>query len=188
MEKMAISPTVIFPMPVVLVGTQLDGRANFMTVGWCCRANLSPPMLCCGINRSHATPGGIRETGTFSVNVPTTAQMEATDYCGLVSGAKTDKSKVFDVDYGVLKTAPLIRDCPVSMECRVVEIVSLPSHDLVIGEIVAAYADPGVVRNGHVEMSAVDPLILTMPDNNYRSLGEVLGKAWSVGKGMKAKE
>jgi flavin reductase (DIM6/NTAB) family NADH-FMN oxidoreductase RutF len=173
-------------MPVVLVGTRIGGRANFMPAGWCCRANLAPPMLCCGIHRAHATPTGIRETGTFSVNVPSAAQMVETDYCGLVSGAGVDKSGVFEVVWGELGSAPMIADCPVAMECRVVEIVSLPSHDLVIGEIVAAYADPALVEDGRLEISGADPLLLTMPDNTYRSLGRERGRAWSAGQRLKA--
>jgi len=182
MERVRVSPNVSLPMPVILIGTRLDTRPNFMPAGWCCRANLTPPMLCCGIRRAHATAVGIRDSGTFSVNIPSAAQMTATDYCGLVSGATTDKSKVFEVVYGELGTAPMIADCPVAMECRVVEIVSLPSHDLAIGEIVAAYADPSVVRNGTVETAEADPLLLTMPDNTYRSLGEERGKAWAAGR------
>lgn len=186
MERTRVSPNVFLPMSVVLVGTRLEEKANFMPVGWCCRANLAPPMLCCGIHRAHATPGGIRETGTFSVNVPSAAQLVETDYCGLVSGATTDKSGVFEVVWGELGSAPMIAACPVAMECRVVEIVSLPSHDLVIGEIVAAYADPAVLNDGRVEMDAVDPLVLTMPDNAYRSLGEKRGHAWSAGRRLQA--
>ena len=186
MERVRVSLNVVLPMPVVLVGTNLDGRANFMPAGWCCRANLVPPMLCCGIHRAHATTVGIRENGTFSVNIPSVAQMAETDYCGLVSGAETDKSGVFEVVWGELGSAPMVADCPVAMECRVVEIVSLPTHDLVIGEIVTAYADPGVLRDGRVEMDAVDPLLLTMPDNAYRSLGEEQGRAWSAGQRLKA--
>jgi flavin reductase (DIM6/NTAB) family NADH-FMN oxidoreductase RutF len=167
-------------MPVVLVGTRLGSRANFMAVGWCCRANLAPPMLCCGIHRAHATPAGIRSTGTFSVNVPSAAQVVETDYCGLVSGAAVDKCGGFEVVYGELGTAPMVADCPVAMECRVVEIVSLPSHDLAIGEIVAAYADPAVVEDGRLEIASADPLLLTMPDNTYRSLGPERGRAWSA--------
>lgn len=182
MERVRVSPNVFLPMPVVLVGTLLDGRPNFMAVGWCCRANLAPPMLCCGIHQAHATPMGIRATGTFSVNVPSAAQMEKTDYCGLVSGATTDKSGVFEVVYGELETAPMVADCPVAMECRVVEIVPLPSHDLVIGEIVGAYADPSALTGGRLEIAEADPLLLTMPDNTYRSLGRSLGRAWAAGK------
>ncbi|MEN6342685.1 MAG: flavin reductase family protein [Methanospirillum sp.] len=182
MDRVRIQPNVSLPMPVVLIGTMLDGRANFMPAGWVCRANLAPPMLCCGINRAHATPAAIRETGTFSVCVPSADQLEATDYCGLVSGAVADKSGVFEVVYGELGTAPMVADAPVAMECRVAEVVSLPSHDLVVGEIVAAYADPAVLRDGRLDMDAVDPLLLTMPDNLYRSLGRERGRAWSDGR------
>jgi flavin reductase (DIM6/NTAB) family NADH-FMN oxidoreductase RutF len=182
MERVRVSPNVALPMPVVLVGTLVGGRPNFMPAGWVCRANLVPPMLCCGIHRAHATPSGIRETGTFSVNVPSADQLDAVDYCGLVSGTATDKSRIFRVEYGELQTAPMVADCPVAMECRVVEIVSLPSHDLMIGEIVAAYVEPTVVSDGQVRVVDADPLLLTMPDNAYRSLGAVRGRAWSDGR------
>ena len=182
MDRVRVSPNVHLPMPVVLVGTRVGGRPNFMAVGWCCRANLVPPMLCCGIARAHATPSGIRETGTFSVNVPSAAQLEAVDYCGLVSGSTTDKSGVFPVQYGALGTAPMVADCPASLECRVVEILSLPSHDLVVGEIVAAYADPAAVEDQTFRVADADPLTLTMPDNTYRALGAERGRAWSAGR------
>ena len=83
-----------------------------MTVGWCARANANPPMIACGIGNHHYTSEGIAETRTFSVNIPSSALLEKTDYCGLVSGRKTDKSGVFDVFYGSLETAPMIRECP----------------------------------------------------------------------------
>ncbi len=186
MDRVRVSPNVHLPMAVVLIGTRIEGRSNFMAAGWVCRANLAPPMLCCGINRAHATPVGIRETGTFSVNVPSARQLVETDYCGLVSGARADKSGIFDVVYGELGTAPMVADCPVAMECRLVEILSLPSHDLVVGEIVAAYADPGVVEDGQARIADADPLLLTMPDNNYHSLGDSRGRAWSDGRRLQS--
>lgn len=182
MARVRVSPNVHLPMPVVLLGTRLAGRPNFMAAGWVCRANLTPPMLCCGISRAHATPLGIGETGTFSVNVPSSDRLAAVDYCGIVSGAETDKSGVFEVVYGVLGTAPMVADCPLAVECRVVEIVSLPSHDLVIGEIAAAWADSEIVEDGRAEVARADPLLLTMPDNTYRSLGPERGRAWTAGR------
>ena len=115
-------------MPVVLVGAQVSGKANFMVVGWCTRANASPPMIVCGIGNHHYTAKGIAETKTFSVNIPSSDLLEKTDFCGLVSGAKVDKSETFDIFYGSLKTAPMIRECPVSLECRLIQIVSLPTN------------------------------------------------------------
>jgi flavin reductase (DIM6/NTAB) family NADH-FMN oxidoreductase RutF len=182
MEKIPIPPNVFIPMPVVLVGTQVAGKANFMTVGWCARANANPPMIACGIGNHHHTPKGIEATKTFSVNIPSSDLLEKTDYCGLVSGAKTDKSGVFDVFYGSLKTAPMIRECPLSLECRLVKSVALPTNTLFIGEIAGAYADERVIHDGRPDFPAVDPLFLTMPDNRYWTLGKYAGDAWSAGK------
>jgi len=171
-------------MPVVLVGAQVDGKANFMTVGWCSRANGNPPMILCAIGNTHYTQTGITETGTFSVNIPSSALVSKTDYCGMVSGASIDKSGIFEIFYGKLKTAPMIRECPVNLECHVVKTVPLPTHTLFIGEIVAAYADENVIVEGKPDYTKIDPLLLTTPDNQYRRLGKSVASAWSAGKGM----
>jgi flavin reductase (DIM6/NTAB) family NADH-FMN oxidoreductase RutF len=118
------------------------------------------------------------------VNLPSSDLLTKTDYCGLVSGANADKSKVFEVFYGTLKTAPMIRECPVALECRLVRTVDLPSHNLHIGEIVGAYADSRVIRDGKPDFSKIDPLFLTMPDNRYWTLGKHAGDAWSAGKNI----
>lgn len=185
MEKQQIGNNFFIPMPVVLMGTRVKGKDNFMTVGWCARANANPPMIACGIGNHHYTPEGIRESKTFSVNIPSAELLEKTDYCGLVSGAKVDKSKVFDVFYGATKTAPMIRECPVALECRLVQVVPLPTNSLYIGEIVGAYADGKVIRDGKPDFPAIDPLFLTMPDNRYWTLGKHAGDAWSAGKKLK---
>lgn len=185
MDKAAISPNVFIPMPVVLVGTLVDGKANFMPVGWCTRANANPPMIACGIAKMHHTHRGICETKAFSVNIPSPALLEKTDYCGLVSGADADKSCVFDVCYGKAGSIPMIRECPVSMECMLVSAIELPTNTLFIGEITGAYADAGILRDGRPDISRIDPLVLTMPDNTYWRLGAKAGNAWSAGAGLK---
>jgi flavin reductase (DIM6/NTAB) family NADH-FMN oxidoreductase RutF len=185
MDKIPVTPNIFIPMPVVLVGTQVRGKANFMTVGWCSRANANPPMISCGINKVHFTPEGIRENQTFSVNIPSLSLLEKTDYCGLVSGANTDKSEVFEIFYGSLKTAPMIRECPLAMECRLVQAIDLPTNILFIGEIVGAYADAEVWKDKKPDFRVINPLLLTMPDNTYWTLGKAVGKAWKAGAGMK---
>jgi flavin reductase (DIM6/NTAB) family NADH-FMN oxidoreductase RutF len=184
MEKQRIGMNFFIPMPVVLIGTQVAGKANFMTVGWCTRANANPPMIACGIGNHHYTPKGITETKTFSVNIPSADLLEKTDYCGLVSGEKTDKSGVFDVFYGTLKTAPMIRECPISLECRLVQTIPLPTNSLYIGRIEGAYADNRVINDGKPDFPSIDPLILTMPDNRYWTLGKHAGDAWGAGKNI----
>jgi len=182
MEKQKIGENFFIPMPVVLVGTQVKGKVNFMTVGWCTRANANPPMIVCGIGNHHYTPKGIGESTTFSVNIPSSDMVEKTDYCGIVSGEKADKSGVFDVFYGSLKTAPMIRECPVTIECRLVKAVPLPTNTLFLGEIAGVYADRKILKDGKPDFPAIDPLFLTMPDNRYWTLGKHAGNAWSAGK------
>jgi len=184
MEKIEISENFFIPMPVVLVGTQVNGRANFMAVGWCARVIGNPPMIACGLHNNHATTGGIKAAKTFSVNIPSSSLLVKTDYCGIVSGKNTDKSGVFDVFYGTTKTAPMIRECPVTLECNLVQAISLPSHTLFIGEIAGAWADGRVVKENKPDFPAIDPLILTMPDNRYWKLGVHAGDAWSAGKAL----
>ena len=84
---------------------------------------------------------GIRENMTFSVNIPSVDLVKETDYCGLVSGAKTDKVKDCNltVFYGVLKSAPLIEQCPVNMECDVLHMLNVGSHSLIVGKIVETH-------------------------------------------------
>jgi len=172
-------------MPVVLVGARIKEKENFMAVGWCSRANANPPMILCGIGNHHFTPEGIHETKSFSVNLPSSDLLERVDYCGLVSGKNTDKSRVFTTFYGALKTAPMIQECPIAMECQLVQEVKLPTNTVFIGEITGVYADKEIIKDGKPDFGTLDPLLLTMPDNHYWTLGEQVGNAWSAGSGLK---
>lgn len=175
----------IYPMPVTLVGANVEGRANFLAVGWVMRVNMKPPLLAVALNKGHFTPRGIREHGTFSVNFPGADLMEKADYCGLVSGRRVDKSGLFRVFYGELETAPLIEECPLGLECRLYQVVELPAQDLFIGEIVAAHADEDCLTDGYPDILKINPMVLTMPDNNYWTVGERVGQAWHAGKKLK---
>lgn len=186
MAKVTLEPNIyIYPMPVTLVGANVGGKANFLTVAWVTRANMHPPLLVITLNKGHYTPSGIRENGTFSVNFPGADLMARTDYCGLVSGRKVDKSGLFTVFYGELKTAPMIQECPLCLECRLYETVSMPTHDLFIGEIINGHSEERYLTDGRPDVKKMNPLILTMPDNNYWTVGVPVGKAWSAGKKLK---
>ena len=100
----------------------------------------------------------------------------------MVSGAVTDKSSVFETFYGELKTAPIIKDCPVSMECRLRDIYDVKSHDVVIGEIVATYADDAMLTDGHVDLAKVNPLLFDMNSKKYWTIGAAVGDCWKDGK------
>ena len=186
MEKIPIDRNTFIPMPVTLVGALVDGKPNFMAVGWVSRVNAAPPLIAAAIYKGHYTPGGIEQNRAFSVNFPGAALLAEADYCGLVSGRKADKSKLFDLFYGELKTAPMIRQCPLCLECRLVDVHELPTNKLFIGEIVAAFADPEGLTKGKPDYRKMNALMLTMPDNRYWTLGNHEGDAWSAGKNIKA--
>ncbi len=180
--KKRLDPDVSIPMPVVLVGATCGGRANFMAVGWVTRANYSPPVIAVCLNKRHFTPEGIREHGTFSVCFPGRELIEATDCCGIVSGRAADKSGLFTVFYGETKTAPMIEECPLCIECRLREVRDLESNAVYFGEMVAAYAEESALSDGAPDYRKMGAFLLTMPDKVYWSIGEPVGKAWSDGK------
>jgi flavin reductase (DIM6/NTAB) family NADH-FMN oxidoreductase RutF len=186
MQKIDIGNNVFpTPMPVVLVGSRVEGKVNFMAVGWVSRVNSRPPMVGIGINKVHYTPKGILENRAFSINVPGTDMVTVTDYCGLVSGKTTDKSVLFEVFYGELDAAPMIASCPLTLECRLTQTVDLPSNYFFIGEIVSAHCGEAFLKDGKPDMAKIDPLLLTMPDNRYWAVGKQVATAWSAGKALK---
>ena len=186
MEKLKIGPNVFIPMPVTLLGIKIREEANFMALGWVSRLNASPPFIGAAINKYHYSSEGIRENETFSINIPSKDMMRETDYCGLVSGRETDKSELFKIFYGKLETAPMIEECPLSMECKLVEILEMPSNELLIGEIIETYIDKQYLKHNAPDIKKIHPLILSMPDNNYWTIGDNVGKAWEAGKDLKS--
>jgi len=185
MEKVKIdSNAFVYPMPMTIVGAVVDGRPNFLAAAWVTRVNFKPPMIMVALG-DHHTSHGIDANGEFSINVPGVGLMEKTDYCGIVSGRRADKSKLFDVFYGSLPGAPLIRECPLSMACRVQQTVALATNTLYIGDIVEAFSDERFLTDGRPDIAKMDPFVLTMPDNGYWRVGERIGAAWSAGKKLK---
>ena len=142
----------LYPMPMVLVGITVQDRAHFMAVAWAARVNGSPPILAVALNQRHYTPTGIRECRAFSVNIPSANLVTQTDYCGLVSGRATDKSGIFNAFYGELGIAPMIEQCPLCIECRLLDVVSLPLHDPFLGEAVAVHADKDCLTDGRPDI------------------------------------
>lgn len=173
------------PMPQCIVGTRYEGKANYMAVGWVTRVNFKPQLIGIGINKGHATNAGIRECGEFSINFPSVDMVSVTDYVGLVSGKREDKSGLFDAFYGELKSAPLIRECPLSMECRLYEAVELPTNTFFIGEIVGTWCEERFMTDGHPDIKKINPFVLTMPDNRFWAIGDHVGDAWKAGKALK---
>jgi len=185
MGKILMGPqTLIYPMPTILVGANVDDKPNFMTVAWCGIANGEPPMISVAIRHQRYTLRGIRQNLTFSVNIPSVDLVRETDYCGLVSGAKVNKAEAcrFKVFYGKLNSAPLIEQCPVNLECKVVHILDLGSHSLIVGRVEEAHVSESCLTDGKPDVNKIRPFIFTTePASQYQAFGEVVAKAFSIG-------
>jgi flavin reductase (DIM6/NTAB) family NADH-FMN oxidoreductase RutF len=185
--KRRLGPTVfVYPMPTVLAGALVDGRPNFTTLGNNGLMRVEPPTTYVSIYEGHYSAKGIREHGTFSVNYPSADQMVVADRCGLISGRDVDKPQWFDVFYGELGTAPMISECPASLECQVIETVSLGHMTVFIGEIVEVYVDEDIAGKegkpaSYADMERLDPLIYC-PGNAYHRLGERIGRGFHEAK------
>ncbi len=178
-EKLG-STNALYPLVTAIVGSTVDGEADFATIAHAGIAHLKGITL--GMGKAHLTNKGIIENGTFSVNLPSEDMVAITDHIGMVSGTREDKASLFDLFYGELGTAPMIGECKVTMECRLIERVQLATHDLFVGEVVGTYADRDVLTNGVVDIAKLRPLLFDMASKKYWSLGEPLAKCWSVGR------
>ena len=192
MSKILMGPqTLIYPMPALLVGANVDGKPNFMTVAWGGIANGEPPMISIAIRHVRYTLKGIRQNMTFSINVPSTDMAKETDYCGITPGSKVNKVEVcqFKVFYGKLDNAPLVEQYPVNLECKVVHILDLGSHSLIIGRIEETHISESCLTDGKPDFNKIKPLVYTAaPAAQYQALGEVIAKAFSIGKELRARE
>jgi flavin reductase (DIM6/NTAB) family NADH-FMN oxidoreductase RutF len=183
--------TLIYPMPVLLVGAKVDDKPNFMAVGWGDIVNGEPPMISVALRHQRYTLKGIKQKMTFSVNIPSTDLVKETDYCGIISGAKVNKAKVcrFKIFYGKLNSAPLIEQCPVNLECKVMHILNLGSHLLVIGQIEETHVSDICLTDGKPDVNKIKPFIYTTaPASQYQAFGGILAKAFSIGKKLKTEQ
>ena len=180
MKKSLGAKNCLYPLPTVLIGANVGGRPNFVTMAHVGIIDLGSVSL--GMNKTHYSNAGIKENQTFSVNLPSVAMVKETDYCGLVSGKDANKAALFETFYGKLKTAPMIRQCPLNMECRLIQTVDFPRHDIFIGEVVETHCDEEFLTDGLPDFAKIQPLLFVMSDRSYYRLGDRFAKAWSVGK------
>ena len=182
--KQKIGPVLsLYPSLTVLAGAIVNKKPNFITIAHVGIMTMNHISL--GINKVHYTNAGIKENKTFSVNIPSESLVKETDYCGIVTGKKTDKSVLFDIFYGKLETAPMIKGCPINMECRIERIVDFPSHDVFVGEVVETYVDESALVDERVDISKIHPLLFDMSSKKYWTMGNAIADCWRVGKEFK---
>lgn len=188
MKKPLDGINVLYPTPTTIVGAIVEGKVNFITIAHIGIVNHARPyLISLSLAKPHHTNAGIKENKTFSVNIPNEDLVVETDYVGIVSGKKTDKSSVFEVFYGNLENAPMITECPINMECKLYDVYDTPTHDLFIGEIVETCADESVLKNGKVDLARLKPLLFDMSSIKYWSIGNPVAGCWNIGKQLKPK-
>lgn len=176
MKKMKNPTTALTPVPAVLVTVASgDGRDNIITLAWVGTVNSDPPMISISVRPSRYSHLFLEETGQFVVNLPTADMVRELDLCGMVSGRDEDKFSLcgFKREAAAKVKAPLIDRCPVNIECLVRNRMSLGSHDLFIGEVVAVHVDEVVMDGGgRIDLDRMRPVAYS--SGEYRELGGLL--------------
>jgi flavin reductase (DIM6/NTAB) family NADH-FMN oxidoreductase RutF len=176
----------IYPIPIVLVGANVDGKANFTEVGDCAVMGINPALVTVSLSATHHTTQGIDEHNAFSINLPSTYLLSQTDYCGMVSGNDVDKSRLFTVFEGEHTGVPMIQECPVGLECQVREIVQIEHRRIFIAEVLECYMSDSLVEivDGKEQVSGLselDPIIYAL-DNRYYRIGPAIGLGYREGR------
>jgi len=170
--------TMLYPAPLALVSCgDRPENYNIITIAWAGTLCSEPPMAYISVRPSRYSHELIKQTGEFVINLPSAKLARATDYCGVKSGREVDKFthlKLTAVKAEQVK-APLIDECPLSIECRVTEIKPLGSHDMFMAQVLAIHADNKYLdkKSGALDLRAAD--LICYSHGKYYALGKQLG-------------
>ena len=180
--------TLLNPTPVVLVSCAEKGNPehrNMITLAWAGTVNSEPPMVSISVRKSRYSHELIRQSGEFVVNLTDENMCRAVDYCGVKSGRDTDKAKETGLRYMPaegLDTAPAVEGAPVSLCCRVKEVLELGSHDLFIGQVETVMVREDLIdKKGGVHLEKAG--LVAYSHGLYQKIGDVMGFfGWSVAR------
>ncbi|MHA1987418.1 MAG: flavin reductase family protein [Promethearchaeota archaeon] len=171
-KKQTINGNLLSPLPAVLVGALVNNRPNYLVIGYIAPFNFGKHIFF-SLYKKRYTRIGIHENRTFSVNIPTENLLSKTDLCGSKSGRDFDKSKIFDSFYGELKTAPMIKQCPINIECQVAEILDYDPNEGIIGKVIKSYVNSQFLTKDKLDWRKIHPILwATGGDFNYYKLGD----------------
>lgn len=169
----------LYPCPVALVTcADPDGKPNIVTIAWIGMASSHPPTLALGIDRERYSNELILATKEFVVNIPTVELLRQVDFCGKFSGREVNKFAETGLtpEPAQKVKAPLIKECPINLECLLKEKIPVGSHDLLIGEIVTVHADREVLdEKGEVDLKKVAPFTYFHHKFEYWKVGTKIG-------------
>lgn len=181
----------LYPIPAVLVTVSDDkGKDNVLTIAWTGTVCSDPAMVYISVRPSRYSYDILKETGEFVINLTTKELAFATDYCGVRSGRNEDKFKAAKLtkEKASYVGAPLIRESPVNIECRVVDVIPYGSHDMFVAKVLCVHADKKYMdESGRFDLEKAQPLVYS--HGQYYSTGKKLGKfGYSVRKKQKTKK
>lgn len=165
------------PLPPVLVTVGEGERANIITIGWTGILSTIPPRTYISVRPERHSHGLLLERGEFVIHLTTTDMARQVDYCGIYTGAKVDKFSVCGFTRTGSKEVgvPTIAECPLALECRVVEVVSMGTHDVFVADIVSVSCDEKMLDSeGKLRYDSVG--LLAYAHGEYFALGERVGK------------
>ena len=164
------------PTPPVMVSCGTAEDANIITVAWTGIINTIPPKTYISVRPSRHSHGIIKERGEFVLNLTPTALVRAADYCGTYTGAKVDKFKKCNLTKLTVEEVevPLIAEAPISLCCRVTDVMPLGSHDMFLADIVAVYANEDLLDDkGKLHMAKAG--LCAYAHGEYFALGKRVG-------------
>ncbi|MFC1808182.1 flavin reductase family protein [Candidatus Omnitrophota bacterium] len=182
-ENMVLDPV----LPVALIGSKMDGQVNFMTAAWFTRLEVDPYLFGVSIQKQHFTHAAIMKNKAFSINIPTTEMIPKVDAVGMLSGREYDKSEVFDIFYGDNENVPMVDGSIISIECKLVNTVSLVerdekhprAHSLIIGEVVNVWASKATLDDKGLNFKDYGPVYWSWSPMSYWSIGDKVAQAWN---------
>lgn len=192
MAKISFKPgNMLYPLPVVMVSVaDRQGNSDIVTVAWAGTTCTNPPMVSISVRPERFSHHMLMETGEFVINLTTKELAYATDYCGVKSGREVDKWKEMKLTpvMGNVVKVPCIAESPVNIECKVVKIEKLGSHDMFLAEVVAVQADDAYMdENKSFHLSKANPIVYS--HGEYYLLGEKLGRfGYSIQKKTQPKK
>lgn len=169
--------TFVYPIPAVMVSCGTMEQSNIVTIAWTGILNSDPAMVYISVRPSRHSYNMIKETGEFVINLTTKDLVRATDWCGCRSGKDYDKFKEMNLtkEKANFVKCPMIKESPVSIECKVKEIKSLGSHDVFVAEVLSIDADDKYIdEKGAFDISKCD--LISYANGGYYTQGEKLGK------------
>lgn len=188
MAKVTWKPgTFIYPIPAVMVSCGTMEKSNIITVAWTGILNTDPATVYISVRPSRYSYNLIKQRREFVINLTTKNLAQATDWCGIKTGAKVDKFKSMNLHKEKAKfvKCPMIKESPVSVECKLREIKELGTHHMFIADVLAINADEKYIdKKGAFDISKCD--LIAYSNGHYYTLGKKVGRfGFSVQKKKK---